>query len=110
MDSDEIMLNTEEAMDKAFEYLQHEFATVRTGKASPALVENIDVRIINVDVVVTDKRGNFIPNLTADDFIILENSVPKPITNFYEVQGSVAAVFTRQVGEPVDHVDHGGLE
>ena len=57
---------------------------------TPRLVENIDVRIINVDVIVTDKRGNFVPNLTADDFIILENSVPKPITNFYEVQGSVA--------------------
>ncbi len=30
-------------MEKGFEYLQHEFAAVRTGKASPALVENIDV-------------------------------------------------------------------
>ena len=57
---------------------------------TPRLVENIDVRIINVDVVVTDKRGNFIPNLTADDFTIFENSVQKPITNFYEVQGRVA--------------------
>ena len=56
----------------------------------PRLVENIDVRIINVDVIVTDKRGNFIPNLKPEDFTILENGVPKPITNFYEVQGSVA--------------------
>ena len=30
-------------MEKGFEYLQHEFDSVRTGKASPALVENIDV-------------------------------------------------------------------
>ena len=30
-------------MEKGFEYMQHEFAAVRTGKASPALVENIDV-------------------------------------------------------------------
>ncbi len=30
-------------MEKGFDYLQHEFASVRTGKASPALVENIDV-------------------------------------------------------------------
>ncbi len=30
-------------MEKAFEYMTHEFASVRTGKASPALVENIDV-------------------------------------------------------------------
>ena len=43
MDPDEILLETEGAMEKGFEYLQHEFAAVRTGKASPALVENIDV-------------------------------------------------------------------
>jgi ribosome recycling factor len=43
MDPDEIMMNTEEAMEKAANYLQHEMASVRTGKASPALVENIDV-------------------------------------------------------------------
>ncbi len=30
-------------MEKATGYLVHEFATIRTGKASPALVENIDV-------------------------------------------------------------------
>jgi len=43
MDPDEIMLETEAAMEKGFEYMQHEFSAVRTGKASPALVENIDV-------------------------------------------------------------------
>src|SRR4051812_47217279 len=42
MDPDEILLETEDAMDKAFEYLSHEFSAVRTGKASPALVENIE--------------------------------------------------------------------
>jgi ribosome recycling factor len=43
MTADEILLETEEAMEKAVEYMVHEFASVRTGKASPALVENIDV-------------------------------------------------------------------
>ena len=43
MDPDEIMLEAEATMEKGFDYLQHEFAAVRTGKASPALVENIDV-------------------------------------------------------------------
>lgn len=43
MDPDEILLETEAAMEKAFEYMTHEFTGVRTGKASPALVENIDV-------------------------------------------------------------------
>ena len=43
MDPDEILMNTEEGMEKAAEYMSHEFASVRTGKASPALVDNIDV-------------------------------------------------------------------
>src|ERR1700752_2535350 len=43
MDPDDILLDTEAAMEKGFEYMQHEFSAVRTGKASPALVENIDV-------------------------------------------------------------------
>ena len=30
-------------MEKGFDYMTHEFSAVRTGKASPALVENIDV-------------------------------------------------------------------
>ena len=37
------MLEAEEGMEKAIEWMTHEFATVRTGKASPALVETIDV-------------------------------------------------------------------
>jgi len=43
MNADEIIFNAEEGMEKAVEYMTHEFATVRTGKASPALVEGIDV-------------------------------------------------------------------
>lgn len=43
MDPNEILLEAEASMEKGFEYMTHEFAAVRTGKASPALVENIDV-------------------------------------------------------------------
>lgn len=43
MSPDEILLDTEAAMEKSVDYMTHEFASVRTGKASPALVENIDV-------------------------------------------------------------------
>lgn len=44
MDPDEIIFNAEEGMEKAAAYMSHEFATVRTGKASPSLVEGIDVQ------------------------------------------------------------------
>jgi ribosome recycling factor len=43
MTPDEIPFETEAAMEKAVDYMTHEFAGIRTGKASPALVENIDV-------------------------------------------------------------------
>lgn len=37
--------NATDTMTKAVEHAIHEFAAVRTGKASPALVENIDVHV-----------------------------------------------------------------
>ena len=45
MEPEMILLEAEEAMTKAVEYLIHEFASVRTGKASPSLVENLDVHV-----------------------------------------------------------------
>src|SRR6201982_2653436 len=44
MTKDDILLEAEMHMDKSLEYLTHEFSGVRTGKASPGLVENIDVQ------------------------------------------------------------------
>ncbi len=43
MTSEEILFDTEASMEKSVDYMTHEFSSVRTGKASPALVENIDV-------------------------------------------------------------------
>ncbi|MEJ2744896.1 MAG: ribosome recycling factor [bacterium] len=43
MTADEILEEMELKMMKTLEVVEHEFATIRTGKASPALVENIMV-------------------------------------------------------------------
>src|SRR2546425_9089963 len=43
MSPDEILFEAEAGMEKAVDYMTHEFSAVRTGKASPALVENIEV-------------------------------------------------------------------
>src|SRR2546427_3078006 len=43
MSRDDILLEAEMSMDKSVDYMVHEFAGVRTGKASPGLVENVDV-------------------------------------------------------------------
>lgn len=43
MTIEEILFEAGESMEKAAHFMAHEFAAIRTGKASPALVENIDV-------------------------------------------------------------------
>jgi len=43
MTADDLLLDAEDGMEKSVSYMTHEFSSVRTGKASPALVENIDV-------------------------------------------------------------------
>lgn len=40
---DDILLETDDKMGKAMEFLQGEFNGLRTGKASPSLVENVQV-------------------------------------------------------------------
>ncbi len=47
--------------------------------------ESIDVSVVNVDVYVTDKKGNRVKGLTRNDFEILEDKKPMAITNFYAV-------------------------
>ncbi|HSY49405.1 MAG TPA: VWA domain-containing protein [Thermoanaerobaculia bacterium] len=56
----------------------------------PKLTVNIDVRVIGVDVVVTDKKGNPVTGLTKDNFQIFENGIEKPISNFSEVEAKQA--------------------
>lgn len=59
---------------------------VRTAVAqeSQPYAESIEVRVVNVEVVVTDGENRHVRNLTADDFELFENGRPQAITNFYE--------------------------
>ena len=40
---DDVLLNATDKMDKSIEFFNEELAGVRTGKASPSLVDNINV-------------------------------------------------------------------
>jgi ribosome recycling factor len=54
---DDILLEAEEKMTKTEEVVQHEFAGVRTGKASPALVENIMVEVYGSHMRLRELAG-----------------------------------------------------
>jgi VWFA-related protein len=47
--------------------------------------ETIEVRVTNIDVVVTDRSGKRVTGLTRDDFEVYENGKARELTNFYEV-------------------------
>jgi VWFA-related protein len=40
------------------------------------------VEAVNLSVVVTDKKGRFVPGLDAKDFVVLENRVPQELAFF----------------------------
>jgi ribosome recycling factor len=54
---DDVLLEAEEKMIKTEEVVQHEFAGVRTGKASPALVENILVEVYGSNMRIRELAG-----------------------------------------------------
>jgi ribosome recycling factor len=54
---DDILLEAEEKMTKTEQVVQNEFAGVRTGKASPALVENIMVEVYGSNMRIRELAG-----------------------------------------------------
>jgi VWFA-related protein len=59
---------------------------------TPKLEESIEVSIVNVDVIVTDKSGRHVTGLTADDFEIREDGKVQPVTNFAEYSATSEAI------------------
>lgn len=60
----------------------------------PRASETIEVSIVNVDVVVTDKKGNHLHGLTKNDFEIYEDRKLQPVSNFTEYRGGREAMET----------------
>src|SRR4051812_44236262 len=53
--------------------------------------ESIEVRVVNVDVIVRDHAGKPVTGLTKDDFEIFENGQKREVTNLYEVRAPAPA-------------------
>jgi len=63
--------------------------SAQTPKASPSptpgndsQTEKILIRRVRLPITVTDKKGSFVPGLTKEDFIVLEDKVPQAIETF----------------------------
>lgn len=57
--------------------------------------EQVEVRIRNLDVIVTDKAGNAVKGLKPSDFVVTEDGVEQSVSNFafYDSNVKVAPTF-----------------
>jgi VWFA-related protein len=59
----------------------------------PDQSETIFIRRVRLPITVTDKKGQFVPGLTKNDFIILEDKVAQQIDDFDDDLGQSQPVF-----------------
>jgi VWFA-related protein len=58
-----------------------------SSQGMPPVSESVEVSVTNIEVVVTDSKGNRVPGLAKEDFQVFQDGVPQTITNFYAVSG-----------------------
>src|SRR5918995_5759626 len=59
----------------------------QTEIAEETFTDEIEVSLVNLEVVVTDKKGKSVSGLRREDFQVLEDGKPVEITNFYAETG-----------------------
>ena len=52
------------------------------GHAQDDEVIRVKSNLVNIDVIVKDKKGKYVPDLKAEDFVITENGLPQKIEFF----------------------------
>jgi VWFA-related protein len=58
----------------------------------PDYAISVAVPLVNLDVSVVTKNGQFVPGLKKDNFKILEDGVPQTISNFNQQEAPITAV------------------
>ena len=62
---------------------------------------HVDVDRVNVGVVVTDAKGNFVEGLQREDFQILDSGSPQPVTDFSTVDAPAQVLLLLEAGPAV---------
>lgn len=76
------------------------------GTTQPAIPaqfgESLEVQIYNLDTVVTDAQGRPVRGLTKDDFVVLENGAPQPISHFSFYDMGASSMSISDAGEVIN--------
>src|SRR5208337_2287802 len=108
MTTDDFLLEAEDKMSKTEQVVVNEFAGVRTGKASPALVENIMVEVYGSQMRIRELAGITTPEprtLTIQPWDVnslhpIEKAVQKANIGLNpSIQGKVIRLFFPELSE-----------
>jgi VWFA-related protein len=71
----------------AFAAMLFAACAVASSQAGNLFFDTVDVRVVNVEVTVTDEEGRPVMDLEPDEFEIFEDGKPVEMTNFFVVEG-----------------------
>ena len=78
-----------------------------TGAQQPSQPIRISVDRVNVGVIVTDSRGNFVEGLRREDFHVFDNGIEQPLTDFAALDEPAQVVLLIESG-PAVYLFEGG--
>jgi VWFA-related protein len=71
---------------------------------------HVSVDRVNVGIIVTDSRGNFVSGLHREDFQLLDNGVAQPITDFLSIDEPAQVLLLVEAGPAVYFLQAGHLQ
>lgn len=77
------------------------FASPTFAQQQPSEPIRVSVDRVNVGVIVTDARGNFVEGLRREDFHIFDNGIEQPITDFLSAEEPAQLVLLIESGPAV---------
>lgn len=70
----------------------------------------VSVDRVNVGVIVTDPKGRFLEGLHREDFVVLDNGAPQPLTDFAAVEEPAQVLLLIEAGPAVYLLEGGHLQ
>lgn len=70
----------------------------------------VSVDRVNVGVIVTDAKGRFVEGLHREDFVVLDNGAPQPLTDFAAVEEPAQVLLLIEAGPAVYLLEAGHVQ
>src|SRR4029077_13621894 len=70
----------------------------------------VSVDRVNVGVIVTDAQGRFVEGLHREDFVVLDDGTPQPLTDFASVEEPAQVLLLIEAGPAVYLLEGGHLQ